>query len=205
MPQQFPHGSANDKYKRKLFVDNGFKYEEVKARIIDPYINPVPQPNTKEVKLINAPSHIQQMGLASYKTTLTLLFDKKEDYANYVAFVGWGHKFYDERGAIFIGSVESIKANSVEANKRYKVEINLILIKKDQNDHHKKDMKFQDVDQSSWFYTELDELSKLGIVTTYDTSGQPMLYFRPHDNLTRAQLVALMMRTKRLVEKILRE
>lgn len=205
MPQQYTYGSSNDKYKRKLFVDTGFDHLEVKARIIEPYTNPTPQLNTKEVKLINAPSHIQQMGVSSYKSTLTLLFEDKVSYTEYMSYVGWGHKFYDERGAIYLGSVETVKTTSIEAQKRYKVEVSLILVKKDQTDRHKQEILFQDLGTDSTYYKDIEELTKLGVVMSYDEQGQPILYFNPGAMLTRAHLVAFMMRTKRLLDKMLRE
>lgn len=205
MPQQSPHGSSNDKYKRKLFVDNGFEYQEVKARIIEPYTNPTPQANTKEIKLINAPSYIQSMAVSSYKTTLTLMFESKLDYSEYMTFIGWGHKFYDERGVIYLGSVESVKTTSVEANRRYKVEVSLILIKKDQQDRHKKELHFQDVSKDIWYYPDLEEMTRLGIITTYDQQGQPVIYFRPGAMLNRAEMASIIMRTKRILENMIRE
>ncbi|MGA4519195.1 S-layer homology domain-containing protein [Solibacillus silvestris] len=203
MSQQFPHGSANDKYKRRLFVDNGFDYQEVKARIIEPYTNPTPQMNSKEIKLINAPSHFHQMGVASYKSVLTLLFEDKESYTEYMAYVGWGHKFYDERGAIYLGTVESIKTTSVEAQKRFKVEVSLMMIKKSQADHHKNEILFQDISPSSGFYDSVVALTRLGVIQSHNDEGQPTIYFNPNADLTRVQLVAFMMRTKRLLDKML--
>jgi hypothetical protein len=206
MSRQYPHGSANDRYKKKLFVDTGLEYMEVKARIIEPYGSPVPQPNTKEIKLINAPSHIQQLGLSSYKVTLTLLFETKLDFAEYMGYIGWGHKFYDERGIIYIGAVESIKSTPVEATSRYKAEVGLILIKKDQYNHYNQDpVPFQDVNPSVSGYDDLKDFSRLGIISTIDTEGNPVIYFRPGDMLTRAEFASLVMRTKRLIEQVIRD
>ena len=203
MSQQFPHGSANDKYKRRLFIDNGFDYQEVRARIIEPYTNPTPQMNSKEIKLINAPSHFHQMGVASYKAVITLLFEDKESYVEYMSYVGWGHKFYDERGAIYLGTVESIKTTSVEAQKRFKVEISLMMIKKSQPDHHKNEILFQDLSPNAGYYEDVVDLTRLGIIQSYNDQGEPTIYFNPSADLTRAQLVAFMMRTKKLLDKML--
>lgn len=205
MSQQFPHGNPNDKHRRRLFVDNGFDYQEVEARIIEPYTNPTPQLSTKEIKLINAPSHIQQMGVASYKAVLTLLFPDKETYAEYLSFAGWGHKFYDERGVIYLGSVESIKTTSVEAQKRYKVEVSLIMVKKAQLNHHDATILFQDLSETSSFYSSIVDLTRLGVIQSYSEDGQPVLYFNGRSDLTRAQLVSFVMRTKRLLDKMLKE
>jgi hypothetical protein len=202
LTQQYLYGNPNDKYKKKLFVDNGLEYVEVKARIIEPYGSPVPQPNTKELKIINAPSHIQVMGLSSYRTTLVLLFESKEAYVEYMSLIGWGHKYYDERGAIYLGAVDSVKATPVEANRRYKVEVGLILVKKDQYNAPVREHKFQDV---TYGEEDINEMARLGIITTYDKMGNPVLYFYPGAPCTRAQFAAFLMRTKRLLEQMLRE
>lgn len=207
MSRQYIYGNANDKYKRKLFVDSGVNWVEVKARIIEPYVNPTPQPNTKEIKLINAPSHIQQMGIASYKTTLTLMFPDKVSYANYMAYIGHGHKFYDERGQIYVGAVESVKTTSIEGHKRYKVEVTLVLVKKAENERGRKDAhQFVDVDFSDKNPTlrgwkDLDDMIRHGVVNLYERDGTPILYFRPWQTLTRSEFAVWLMRTKKLIEQ----
>lgn len=202
MTQQYIYGNPNDKYKKKLFVDNGLDYQEVRARIIEPYGSPVPQPNTKELKIINAPSHLQSFGLSSYKVTLTLLFEDKISYAEYMALLGWGHKFYDERGVIYVGAVDSVKATPIEANSRFKVELGLILVKKDQIDHHKQLHQFQDVFSH---FEDVDTLTRLGVIDAYTKTGDPILYLFPGASLTRGSFAIWLMRTKRLIEQMIRE
>ncbi|MEK5060932.1 MULTISPECIES: S-layer homology domain-containing protein [unclassified Paenibacillus] len=216
MSQRDPFGSANDKYKRKLFVDTGMEFVEVKARIIEPYSTPSPQPQVKEIKIINAPSHFHQMGVSSYKAILNMLFKDKEAFRDYSMYVGWTHKFYDERGNIYFGVVESIKADPVfyhqgDPNidqKGYKVELTMTLIKKDGYDATSV-VQFQDLETTEgkdhWARTAIEDMANLGIVVVTELDGTPVLYFRPEDFITRAEFVTFLMRTKRLIERIIRE
>lgn len=50
MTQQNPFGLVNDRYKRKLYVDTGMKFEPVNGRIIDPYSSPSPNPQVRKLK-----------------------------------------------------------------------------------------------------------------------------------------------------------
>ncbi|WP_426455285.1 S-layer homology domain-containing protein (plasmid) [Paenibacillus sp. S-38] len=213
MPAQYPFGGANDRYKKRLFVESGFEYKEVNCRIIEPYSPPTPQPSLKEIRIINAPSHIQQMGIASYKATLTLLFKDKASYNEYLAFCGWTHKFYDEKGALFLGSMESMKPatvwtyNNVDAEqdrgRGYKVEVELLLIKKDGYDR-KHRFEYQDIEEH-WAKTDIEQMADMGLVTVVSVDGTPVLYFRPEAYITRAEFIAFVNRTRRFLERMLRE
>lgn len=203
MPMQYPYGSPNDKYKLKLFVDTGFNFVEVEARIIEPYTPPTPQPNMKEIKIVNAPSHFHQMGVSSYKCTLNLLFKDKRSYHNYLMWVGWTHKFYDEQGHIYLGAVESIKPATAEASSKYKVEVNLILIKKDALDAPNR-FQYQDI-QGHWAQKYIEDMANSGIVAVITADNQPVLYFRPNDFCTRAEFITMLNRTRRLLEHVIGE
>lgn len=203
MTQQYPFGNANDRYKKRLFVETGLNWMEVNAKIVEPYSSPTPQYNNKEIKMINAPSHLQGMGISSYQVRMGLLFPDKQSFADYVAFSGWTHKFYDEKGSIYLGSVTSIKSKAVEASTRYKVEIDLIMVKKDQYDDQDR-FEFQDI-EGHWAQNDIEEMSNLGLVTVITRDGQPVLYFRPNDYITRAEFITFLNRTRRLMEQILRE
>lgn len=216
MSQRDPFGLPNDKYRRKLFVSTGMEFMEVKARIIEPYSSPSPQTQVKEIKIINAPSHFHQMGVSSYKATLNLLFKDKEAYHDYLIFIGWTHKFYDERGNIYYGVVESIKADPVFYHqgdpdidqKGYKAELSMTLIKKDGYDNESV-MKYQDLQTTEgkdhWAKKDVDEMANLGLIVVSELDGTPIIYFRPEDFITRAEFVTFLMRTKRLIERIIRE
>jgi hypothetical protein len=203
MPQQYVFGSPNDKYKKKLFVDTGTSFMEVKARIVEPYTPPTPQFNVKELKIVNAPSHIQNMGISSYKATLTLLFNDKQSYSEYLMWCGWTHKFYDEKGSIYLGSVENMKVSIHEAERRYLVEIDLVLVKKDV--YKEKDrFEFQDI-SGHWAEQDIREMANLGLITVITRDGQPVLYFRPNAYITRAEFITFLNRTRRLLDKIIQE
>jgi len=192
----------NHRYKKRLFVDVGMTFEEVNARIIEPYSPPAPVPKIARLDIINGPSHIHHSGISVYKTSFSLLFPNRRSYVEYMTYVGSTHKFYDERGQIFIGTVEDIKPRAIEANRRYVLDVSLILVKKDQYD--KKDFfQFQDI-EGHWAENQISEMANLGILSVTTIDGEPVLYFRPNDFVTRGEFVAMLNRTRRLLEKLLR-
>ena len=192
----------NHRYKKRLFVDVGMTFEEVNARIIEPYSPPAPVPKIARLDIINGPSHIHHSGISVYKTSFSLLFPNRRSYVEYMTYVGSTHKFYDERGQIFIGTVEDIKPRAVESNRRYVLDVSLILVKKDQYD--KKDFfQFQDI-EGHWAENQISEMANLGILSVTTIDGEPVLYFRPNDFVTRGEFVAMLNRTRRLLEKLLR-
>lgn len=203
MSQQNPYSNADERHRKKLFVDAGFGFVDVKARVINPYERPAPQPNLKEIKIINAPSHFHQMGLSSYKGTLNLLFDSREDYHDYLAYCDSTHKFYDELGNIFLGSLEGMKAEPVEASSRYKVECTFCFIRKDTYDREHR-FEFQDI-EGHWAQTDIEQMADAGIITVVSNDGNPVLYFQPNDYTTRAAFVSFLNRTRRLIERYVRE
>ncbi|MEC0276803.1 S-layer homology domain-containing protein [Peribacillus frigoritolerans] len=200
MTRQYIYGQPSDQHKKKLFVDNGINWLVVGAQIIEPYGSPVPQTNSRELKMINAPSHIQTLGISSYRVTLVLLFNSKNTYSNYMAYVGFGHKFYDERGVIYTGAVESIKATPVEGTARYKAEVGLVLVKKDQSNNHARIELFQDTGDR-----HVNDLTRLGVIPTMDQYGDPQLYFYPWSTMPRGLFAQYLVRTKRLIEQTIRE
>lgn len=208
MTQQYTFGKASDHYKKRLFVSTGQEFMEVKARIIEPYSPPAPVNKLKETQILNAPSNFEHRGIASYKCHLRLLFDNKDDFAEYMLWSGWTHKFYDEKGSIYLGAAESIKPTAVEASRRYIVEIDLSLIKKDAYDK-KHINEFQDLDNVTgdghWSKNDIIEMADLGLISVISRDGQPVLYFRPNDYITRAEFVTFLNRTRRLMEQIIRE
>lgn len=203
MSQQYPYGSANEKYKKRLFVETEGGFKEVKARIVEPYTPPTPIEKIKEIQIVDGPSHISSMGVASYKTTFGLLFDDKESFSEYLMYSGWTHKFYDEKGHIYLGSLEDIKPRIYEANRRYMVEVTLILVKKDIFDR-KDRFKFQDI-SGHWAEKDIAEMANLGLVTVITRDGQPVLYFRPNAYITRAEFIVFLNRTRRFLERVIRE
>lgn len=208
MTQQYTHGEASDRYKKRLFVNVGREYKEVKAKIIEPYTPPTPVLKTREQAVLSSPSYIFNRGISSYKAQLRLLFDNKNDFAEYLMYSVSTHKFYDEKGAIYLGAAEAIRPKAVEASRRYVVEVDLILVKKDAYDH-KKLSQFQDLDgvtgNEHWSKQDIEEMADLGLIAVVTKDGQPVLYFRPNDAATRAEFATFLNRTRKYLENIIRE
>ncbi|SNS21899.1 S-layer homology domain-containing protein [Anaerovirgula multivorans] len=211
MSRQKPFLNRNDdestnehgQYKKRLFVDVGTEFEEVEARVVEPYSPPTPIPKVTELRILDGPSHIHHSGMSVYKTSFSLLFNSRQAYAKYMSYAGWTHKFYDERGQIYTGTVEDIKAVSHEANRRYLVEVSLILIKKDS--FIKKDrFSYTDIG-GHWAEHNIRDMANLGLVSVVSSNGDPVLLFRPNDYMTRAEFTLTLNRTKKLVERLVRE
>ena len=72
MSRQIPYVNPlddNHRYKKRLFVDVGMTFEEVNARVIEPYSPPAPVPKIAKLDIINGPSHIHHSGISVYKTS----------------------------------------------------------------------------------------------------------------------------------------
>lgn len=208
MTQQFLFGDADLRYKKKLFVEQGSTYVEVGAKIIEPYVPPEPSVKSKEQAIISGVSQLSGKGYASYRSKLRLLFKDKKEYSKYVMLANGTHKFYDEKGAIYTGMLESIQVTPYEGSTKYVVDVTLILVKKDK--YQKRDRaKFIDIfddDGEPLSYAEdVIEMSNLGIVSTVNIDGSPVLYFRGGDYATRAEFIALINRTRRWIERTLKE
>ncbi len=209
MTQQAAYFNANAKYKKRLFVDAGLDFKEVEAKIIEPYNPPEPQLKLKEHKIISGSSHIHGQGNASYKCKLRLLFYSRAAYADYLLCLSAIHKFYDEKGSIYLGGVESTVRTVYEAAQKYVVELNLALLKKDTYDkqHRARFLDLVDVHtlDPMWFAEDVQEMADLGIVAVVNRDGSHLLYFDPDLNASRAMFVTFMNRTRRWLEKKIRE
>ena len=206
MSRQKPYVNSwedDQRYKKILFVDVGMDFKKVNARVIEPYMPPAPMAKTAKLDVLEGPSHLHHSGISAYKSTFGLLFPDRISYVEYMAYVGSTHKFYDERGQIYTGVVEDLRPRAVEANQRYVVDVTLILIKKDQYDR-KDYYKFQDI-EGHWAEDQIGEMANLGLLAVTTVDGEPVLYYRPEDFITRGEFVAMLNRTRRLLEKVLRE
>lgn len=203
MTQQSIYSSANKRYPKRLFVKTGKRFDEVECRIVEPYTAPTPQDNSKEMKIINAPSHFQQYTVSSYKCNLSLLFMDKASFAKYLKYSSSMHKFYDEKGSIYLGVRNSIKVAHKEATTKYLVEIELLLIKKDVYDDKDRD-QFQDI-EGTLYQSDIEDMANLGLIAIISVDGIPVMYFRPTDALTRAEFIAFLNRTRKFIERIIRE
>lgn len=209
MTQQLVSGSASDKYIRRLFVDTGVEFKEVPAKILNPYDPPEPKFKVKEHDLISGPSHANQFGIASYKVKLRLYFKRRDDYSWYLRWAGARHKYYDEKGHIFFGTVTGMSTSVYEANRKYIVEVTLTLIKKDAYDARHRDQFLDIVDSDTgealWFTQDVREMGDLGLVSTVNRDGSHVMYFNPGRDVTRAEFAAFLNRTRIYLEKVIRE
>lgn len=205
MTQQAAYFNADAKYKKRLFVDAGSEFIEVNARIIEPYSPPEPQLKIKDRTIISGPSTITGQGIASYKCTLRLLFYSRAAYSEYLNYISATHKFYDEKGSIFLGAVESTTRTVYEAAQKYVVELNLILLKKDSYDKQRRAQFLDLVDPGTleplWFANDVQELADIGVTSTINRDGSPVLYYNPDLNVSRAEFVTLLNRTRRWIER----
>lgn len=190
-----------EKYKKRLFVREGLVYEEVEARIIEPYTPPTPSINLAQLDVSGGPSHLHHSGIGTYKIAFSLLFPNRIRYVSYMANIANPHKFYDERGQIFTGVPEDVKPRVVEVDRRYVVDIVMVATKKDEYElkesHH-----FQDIEEH-WAKEDIKEMANLGLLSVVTGEGEPVLQARPNDRITRGEYIAMMNRTRRLLESIL--
>lgn len=190
------------KYKKTLFVREGLTFNEVRGRVVEPYTPPTPVISVAKLDVSGGPSHIHHGGVGVYKITFSLLFSDRMGYVTYMSNIQNVHKFYDERGQIFTGTPEDVKPRVVEANRRYIVDITMIAIKKDAYDL-KDVFEFQDI-EGHWAEDQIREMANLGLLSVVTRDGDPVLNFRPNDLITRGEYIAILNRTRRLLETSLR-
>lgn len=204
MTQVAPYGTAGDKYRRVLYFHNGIEFEEVGGALIEPYSPPQPQIDVKELKILNAPAHIHQMGISSYKSEITLLFKGKDKYTRYVNYIDKLHKFTDEQGNIWLGVVEGTpKVTKYESFNKYVIELSFIFERK-AGWEIEREVYFQDLD-NMYGKEDVIEMAKLGLVATKTYDGQPVLYFAPADYMTRAEVTKVLNGTRKWLERALRK
>ena len=105
MTQQNTFHSEDSKYKKKLFYDNGIRFTEVHAKLITEYSPPTPSLKSSVNQTLSSSAGLVQNGTSHYNTTLTLLFYSKKEFADWLQYIGSQHKYYDEKGTIYIGVV----------------------------------------------------------------------------------------------------
>ncbi|ALA07166.1 glycoside hydrolase family 18 [Brevibacillus phage SecTim467] len=204
MTQQNTLFSEDRVYKKRLFYDNGLRYMEVKAKLITEYKPPTPSLKTHVNQTLSSSAGLVQNGTSHYNATLTMLFYSKKEYADWLQFIGSSHKYYDEKGTVYLGIVTGepdIKTAEMET--KYIVTIGLSLIRK-QDFEYRFQTQFIDI-ENHWAKDYINEMQQRGLVATdSSTDGESIAYFRPDDALTRAEGITLLMRTYRYAEKLLR-
>lgn len=203
MSQQSPMHNEDMTYKKSLFYDNGVRYVPVRAKAIQEYKPPSPILKSNVHQTVKSSAALVQNGTSHYATTLTLLFYSKKEYADWLQFIGSEHKYYDEKGSIYVGIVDGeINIQPVAQETKYIITVNLVLVRKQEFEFRHK-APFIDIDKH-WAKTYIDEMQKRGLVAVYGYDGQPVQYFRPNDSLTRAEGTAFLVRTYKYIDKILR-
>ncbi|GBF32193.1 hypothetical protein DCCM_0384 [Desulfocucumis palustris] len=209
MTQQFINDTANRKYRLRLFVDKGIDFVEVRGKILAPYTPPEPAAKFKEHRITTAPSHIHHQGFASYRVKLRLYFSDRESYAEYMAYAHAAHKFYDEKGAIFLGGVEGMTRTVYQGTGKSIVELSLVMIKKDtyEQKHRAQFLDLVDVHRGEpmWYAQDVHEMADSGLIALVNRDGSPVLYFDGDKNATRAEFVTFLNRTRRWAERVIRE
>lgn len=203
MAQQKPNKTNDDVFKRKLFYDNGIRFVEVKGRLTGEYKPPTPVLRSHVNTTIQSSSGLVSLGTSHYVTTLQFLFYSKDEFADWLQYIGAEHKYYDEKGTIYVGVVNGdVDIRSVEQESKYLVTVNLLLIRK-QDFEFRHQYPFIDI-ENHWAKTYIDEMQQRGLISTYSSDGTPVQYFQPEVWITRAQTTAYMVRTYKYIEKILR-
>ncbi len=204
MTQQNTITNEDSVYKKKLFYDNGKEFTKVESKIINEYKPPTPVTKSHANQTIMSSSGLVQSGTAHYTATLTLLFYSKKEYADWIQYIGAQHKYYDEKGSVYVGIVEgSPDVRTAEMETKYMVSVNFLFIRK-QDFEYRYESNFLDT-EGHWAEKYITEMQEMGLVTTaWSSDGTDVEYFRPNDPITRAETISLMMRAYRYMDKLLR-
>lgn len=203
MTMQKPLDGEDSTYRRVLFYDNGIKWREVKAKQVNEYKPPTPVLKTSINDHIQAPANLVNQGTSHYTATITLLFYSKQDYSEWLQYIGSQHKYYDEKGTIYIGIVAGEPSvQTVEQESKYIVSVGMYLVRKQEFENR---LPYQFVDIADhWARTFIEEMQQRGLIAQYWNDGQGVQYFRPEDKLIRSEAAALIMRTYKYLDRLLR-
>lgn len=203
MTQQNTLVSEDYNFKKKLFYDTGINFTEVRAKIISEYKPPTPTLKSKVNQTLHSSAGLVQSGTSHYSATLTLLFYSKKEYADWLQHIGAKHKYYDEKGTIYVGIVTGEPdITTAEMETKYIITVGLSLIRKQEFDY-RYITQFIDTD-NHWAKDYIDEMLQMGLISTDYSDGEDVAYFRPDEAITRAESISLLMRTYRHVDKLLR-
>lgn len=203
MSQQKPNKSNDDVFKRKLFYDNGIRFVQVRGRMTNEYKPPTPILKSGINTNLQSSAGLVSKGTSHYQTTMQFLFASKEEFADWLQYIGAEHKYYDEKGTIYVGIVTGeLDIQSVEFESKYLVTASLAMIRKQDFEFRHK-YPYVDID-NHWAKTYIDEMQQRGLISTYASDGTEVQYFQPEVWITRAQTTAYMTRTYKHIEKILR-
>lgn len=203
MTMQDPSHFEDGYYKRKLFYDNGIRFIEVKARQINEYKPPTPVMKSTATEHIMSSAGLVSQGTSHYTATLTMLFYSKQDYAEWLQYIGSQHKYYDEKGTIYLGVVSGEpNIQTAEFESKYIISVGLLLVRKQEMDD-RDEYNFVDIDDH-WAKQYILEMRQRGLIAQYWNDGDGVQYFRPEDKLIRSEMAALVVRTHKYLDRILR-
>jgi S-layer homology domain len=203
MTQQNAFKSEDSNYKKKLFYDNGIRFTEVKGRIISDYKPPSPNLKTQVNQTLASSAGLVGNGTSHYNSTITLLFYSKKEFADWLQFIGAEHRFYDEKGTIYVGLVTGEPdIKTVEMETKYMVTVGLALVRK-QDHEYRYENQFIDI-EDHWAKSYIDEMQQRGLISNYSSDGESVAYFRPDKVTTRAEGITFLMRSYRYIDRILR-
>lgn len=203
MSQQKPGKTQDDVYKRKLFYDNGVQFVRVKARLTGEYKPPTPIMKSQVNTNLQSSAGLVSQGTAYYTTTIQLLFSSKNEYADWEQFKGAQHKFYDEKGSIFVGIVHGdVDLQTVEMETKYMVTVNLALIRKQEFELRRRH-SYVDI-EDHWAKKYIEEMHQRGLIPSFEDDGTPVQYFQPEVWISRAQVTTYLVRTYKHIDKLLR-
>lgn len=203
MSQQNTFYSEDHVYKRRLFYDNGLRFVEVKGRMVNDYKPPTPVMKSHANSVLQSSAGLVQGGTSHYLVTVTLLFYSKKEFADWMQFIGAEHKYYDEKGSIYVGVVNGEPdIKTVEQQTKYLVSVNFLMIRK-QEFEFRHQSPFIDT-AGHWAEQYINDMQARGLITVYDYNGDAVQYFRPEDHLLRSEGAAFLLRTYRLIDKLLR-
>ncbi|MGG1652529.1 S-layer homology domain-containing protein [Paenibacillus sp. NRS-1780] len=203
MTQQSPNQSEDVIYKKRLFYDNGIRFVEVKAKLISEYKPPAPHLKSHVHETFSYSAGLVNRGTSHYTASLTLLFYSKKEYADWLSFIGSEHKYYDEKGTIYLGVVTGKPdIQTAELETKYIIQVQMSLIRK-QGDEYRCKSQFIDL-KGHWASSCIEEMEQRGMVPIPADEGEISPYFRPDEGCTRAEGITFLMRSYRYVDRILR-
>lgn len=201
--QMQPSMTADNTYKKKLFYDNGIEFKEVRCRFTKEYKPPTPFIRYGVNVNLQGSAGLIGKGTSYYTSSIQMLFYSKEEMAQWLQYIGSQHKFYDEKGTVYLGIVtDEPEIEPIQQETKYLVKISLTLVKK-QDFERRKIHGFIDIDEH-WAKRYIEEMQSIGAIDTYDTDGSYKQYFQPEINGSRAHMVSFLTRTYRYMDRVLR-
>lgn len=201
MSQQKPNRTSDDSYKRRLFYDNGIRFVEVNGRMTGEYNPPTPILKVAANVNIQSSSSFINKGTSHYTASIQMIFYSKEDYADWLHFIGAEHKYYDEKGTIYVGVVSGeLGISKIES--KFIITVPLLLVRKQEKEFRPK-YGFIDV-ENHWAEKYIDEMQQRGIIATTYTDGSYVEYFKPDNFITRCETMNFMVMTYKHIDKVLR-